>query len=375
MASDRNADKWDVATRRRTNVFPVVFGITVALVASVLLHLVALRALSILKSQSSKPRIDDLPISSLRLNADKPISCPRVLVLRTPKSASSALASLFFLRRAAAGAKCARKFFPTGRYLPVGAYTLNETTIFDVPQTVIQSHSSFIAHMNYTPTLRQALNESRFFRLTSLRSARTRAESLFAYEVSRPHIELRPALEYLGAPRLLPAESASDLLTPNISNGSIDRQIQAVLKHWHLIVIAELWDKSLAVLMYDLDWRIVDILSPPLNVQDPAAKRAALVTSHAYRIDHPEDEALLRWTLGVDDKLYRLAVQVLHRRFARLPSEFRNVPNALRKLRKSLARACPTQPQQKHFSKRDVLCIRNFRRSLLRAAGINGWAR
>ncbi len=355
----------------------VVVGVSVVIVSSVLLQLANLKALANLKFKARRPRsrFARLPIATLRLNTEKPLTCPRVLMLRTPKTASSALASLFFLRRAAAGDNCSRTYFPTGRYLPPGAYTLNTTTIARVPRGVLHTYITYIAHMNYTPALRRALDETRFFRLTSVRDARARADSLFAYEVDRPHIELRPALEYLGAPRLPPAASTRDVLSPALPDAAVRAQIVAAMRHWHLVVVAEQWDKSLAVLMYALHWRLVDVLAPPLNMQHPAAKKAALAASHAYRIARPEDEARLKWTLDVDTKLYRRAVHVLEHRFKRLPKKFRDVPRALRRLRKTLAKECPTRPEQKHFTKKDIQCLRKFRRSLLRAAGVVGWAR
>lgn len=85
--------------------------------------------------------------------------------------------------------------------------------------------------------------------LATLRESRTRSESLFAYEAGRPNVLLRPALEYLGVPRLqLTASDTSDELPPD----TVPRYVADTVRHWHAPRLAEEWCISLAVLMYDL---------------------------------------------------------------------------------------------------------------------------
>lgn len=336
-------------------------------------------AYTLLHTASRLPRLPHFSVSStstaaavstelLKLNTKSPVDCPKVLVLRTPKTASSSLTALFFLRRIVVGRNCTHAFFPAGRHLPMGQYTLTAEILRrrNLSTNSLRPHTAFIAHMNYTPELRSKIDVQRLYRVATLRTALPRAESLFAYEADRPHIRLRPALEYLGAPRLPPAVANNDEMPESLTWGAVSAQVRLAVHHWNLIVLAEEWHKSLAVLMHDLKWRVVDVLGPQLNVHLPDARAKALERARQIRLRNDTARNHLDWVVRVDDALYESAKIRLVQRFDGLPSLYKQVPQALRILTPQLEAACGTHPAQKHLTLSDIACIREFRRNLLR---------
>ncbi len=306
-----------------------------------------------------------LPHNLLRLNHDV-LECPRILVLRTPKTASSSLADLLHQRLDAVSAQCKATYLSFDKVLPHGQYTLTANNLEDVN---LSPYTAYCAHMNYTPELRQLIGTSRLYRVATLRGAEARAESLLAYEEKRINlVPVRPMLEYLGAPRLYPAVSDSDRMSESLSQAKIGKQIEAAVKHFNLIVVAEYWEMSLAVLMHDLRWRLVDLLLPPVNVQQSAAKKAA-VKRVLLRWG---SERYYKWMIDVDTQLYAEAVKKLRARFASLPPEYQRIPDALRVLQPRLAKACPTIKGRKHFRTTEIKCFRRFRKMLLNQAGVDG---
>lgn len=292
--------------------------------------------------------------------------CPKVLVLRTPKTASSSLAAIFFLRRVALGKRCAKLFFPSGMYLPRGQYTITDAHL---NESVALKHSAFIAHMNYTPNLRGILHVNRLFRIATLRKPSSRAYSLLSYEEKRPHVRLRPALEYLGAPRFPPSKAKYDeIIAEKFKGKQVDIQVNAVLKHWNLILITEYWDMSLTVLMHTMKWRFVDILAPSLNIQDVARKNRALKRISAKRTT--EEKKHLKWTTKIDAMLYKKAAKLLRRKFDKLPRQYRKIPAYLKLYRPLLTKRCGIHPHQKSLGPDDMRCIRAYRVDLLKAANV-----
>lgn len=307
--------------------------------------------------------------SMLRLNTDidNSMACPKVLVLRTPKTASSSLAAIFFLKRVALGRRCAKLFFPAGIYLPKGQYTI---TAGHVNETTTLNHAVFVAHMNYTPHLRRKLHVNRLFRISTLRKPSSRAHSLLSYEENRPHIRLRPALEYLGAPRLYqPNKYKYDEISENFTAEEVTRQVNAVLKHWHLILISEYWDISLTLVMYHLKWRFVDILAPSLNVQDTARKSRALKRISLKRTR--EEKNHLKWTVKIDTLLYEKSTWKLRHKFNKLPMEYRKIPAYLKLYRPLLTKRCSILPHQKQLTRKNMRCIRDYRIDLLKSADVS----
>ena len=308
-----------------------------------------------------------LPLDLLRLNAEEEsLKCSNMLILRTPKTASSTLADLLHQRLSAMGPDCEMKYLANDQVLPKGQYTLKKELLEHID---LSSYSVFCAHMNYTPELRSHIHTNRLYRIATLRGAEARAESLLAYEEKRINVvPVRPMLEYLGAPRLDPAVSNRDRMEESLSQAAIAKQIDAAMAHFHLIVVAEYWEMSLAVLMHDLRWRLVDLLLPPVNVQKSEAKIAAV-----RRVREQWGSArYYKWMIGIDKQLHDAAVSKLRTRFASLPLPYQRIPHALRTLQPMLAEACPTMKGRKHFRTREIRCFRRFRLSLLRRAGVGG---
>ncbi len=312
-----------------------------------------------------------LPFETLRLNTDSPLQCPRILILRTPKTASSSLADILHQRLNSGGPTCERTYLAAHRYLEPGRHTLAEDTLAKIPPGELARYSAFCAHMNYSPELRAGLHANRLYRVATLRSGEARAISLVAYEEKRiGRVPMRPMLEYLGAPRLHPAVGNTSRLEMGLSEESIGKQIDAAIRHFNLIVIAEMWEESLAVLMYDLNLRLVDLLLPRVNVQSNEKKLAAF--KRVQETWKPKRHRYYQWMVYVDTELHKRAVLALRKKFASLPIEFQKVVHALRVLQPMLTKECPTDPREKHFKMSEIKCFRRFRRRLLNEAGVDG---
>ena len=326
---------------------------------------------SSIRNEQQQSSNSALPIETLRLNTDTDLECPRILILRTPKTASSSLADILHQRLNSGGATCDRTYLPAHRFMDPGKYTLTEQVLDRIPKDQLSRYSAFCAHMNYSPQLRNILKVDELYRVATIRQGEARAISLVAYEEKRiGRVPMRPMLEYLGAPRLKSAVALSERLTMNISEAAIGKQVEAALNHFNLIVVAEMWEESLAVLMHDLNLRLVDLLLPRVNVQSDAKKMAAFKRVQ----DKWNDQRLeyFKWMVNVDTELHKRAELTLRQKFAALPIEYQKVPEALRILQPLLTQACPTDPSEKHFKMKEVKCIRKFRQRMLNEAGVDG---
>lgn len=301
----------------------------------------------------------------LKLNARKnnKTPCARVLVLRTPKSASSALYSLFKLQ----SQNCPHVLFPVAQVLPPASYTLTAASLENVPQARIDAYKQFIAHMQYTEKLRQRLRAHQLLRITTIRAPLPRAQSFLAYEYARPKAVLQPALLYLTS-----ALHSRDLLTRHAaSNVALSQLTDRVLQDFHLILVQEAFDVSLALLMYLLNWRAVDVIAPRLNVMPSSTKRKRIVQGRAARLLTDHERCVFRSNLDADEILYNRSVATLHRNFNHLPPPYKHVPRVLSFLRSLMQSKCDVHNDQKHFTTNDTKCIWDVRDKLMHFAKSN----
>lgn len=191
----------------------------------------------------------------------------------------------------------------------------------------------------------------------------------YAPDMNVTQMSVRPMLEYIGGSNLLLlGEEKEERISMKTPWPVIDEQISAALKHWDLVVIAERYEDSLAVLMHALQWRLVDLVGLPINVQARASSKTALLQAR-LREDKGSKREEFEWMMKVDSLLYERANKRLDEQVREVPGIYKGVQEGVRMLTKRLGEKCKVSSTGKHYSREDRECVTMFREEVLAEVG------
>lgn len=153
----------------------------------------------------------------------------------------------------------------------------------------------------------------------------------------------------------------------------VQEQVDVTLQHWDVMMIAERYEDSLAVLMHALKWRLVDLVGLPINMHNRSHDNGGDSSHNAVQSNDSGDDAEGRefdWVMRVDNELYNRANRRLDEQLRELPVEYEGVQEALTVVTRMLGERCRVRGTGKHYSAEDRECVKRFREEMLvKAAG------
>lgn len=277
-------------------------------------------------------------------------SCKKLLVVCVPKTSSSALRFIFDQLN---NDLCKGFLFNHFSYLPKGSHTLTYKTLSNFRSLDLCNKGWIISHMVYDNNMKNLMCSQNRYRIGTLREPMSRIKSLITYETRRP-LKLTSALQYLLAEKSVAYSKDS---FSSFSYQSIESNVENVLSDYDFIFLQEFHDESLAVLMYDLNLRIDDILVPVLNAKNVSISKAQVSQSFFDTLKEDDSRDAVEYISTIDTLLYSKASKLLFLRFRSLPFEYQIVPDLLKKLRLMLMKECKIALGSRRFSVEETKCI------------------
>lgn len=290
--------------------------------------------------------------SVLTLHADVSLVCDKLMYVRVPKTGSSSLSYNIFLRLQRVGKACNSSLYRLPRTGADVSYTATEDIL---ARSMEPKHNVFVGHMDYTTGLAKLMRADDGYKLTSVRAPYDRYTSWLNYEMARGRN--MSTASFFSQLNYISREKAE--LTDFSNNTRVHEMVASALLDFDTIVVAEKFDFALSVLMYDLKWRLGDLLSVSINTR-PAT--ASSIDRRAVFSQVSED---VKAVFDADEQLYKMAAVELDRRFDALPELYRKIPAVLDLLRAHMAAVCRTSSASQVHSNKQSNCIQELRQQVI----------